>query len=48
MIWTIIFHVSWDAKRPAGQYICDALTIIETAKMQHQNVYDIAIAAFRK
>ena len=31
-----------------GQYICDALTIIETAKMQHQNVYDIAIAAFRK
>ena len=31
-----------------GQHICDALTIIETAKMQHQNVYDIAIAAFRK
>ena len=31
-----------------GQHICDALTIIETAKMQHHNVYDIAIAAFLK
>ena len=31
-----------------GQHICDALTIIETARMQHQNVYDVAMAAFTK
>ena len=31
-----------------GQYICDALTIIETARMQHQNVYRTVEAAFTK
>lgn len=31
-----------------GQHICDALTIIETAKMQNQNVYDAVEAAFAK
>ena len=31
-----------------GQHICDALTIIETARMQHQNIYDVAMAAFIK
>lgn len=31
-----------------GQQICDALTIIETAKMQNQNVYDAVEAAFIK
>lgn len=25
-----------------GQHICDALTIIETARMQHKNVYDVS------
>ena len=31
-----------------GQHICDALTIIETAKMQHRNIYDAVEAAFVK
>jgi len=31
-----------------GQRICDALTIIETARMQHKNVYDTVQAAFIK
>ena len=31
-----------------GQHICDALTIIETAKMQNCNVYDAIEAAFAK
>ena len=31
-----------------GQHICDALTIIETAKMQNRNVYDTVEAAFAK
>lgn len=31
-----------------GQHICDALTIIETARMQHKNVYDTVEAAFAK
>lgn len=31
-----------------GQLICDALTIIETAKMQNRNVYDAVEAAFIK
>ena len=29
-----------------GQHICDALTIIETARMQHKNVYDIVASSF--
>ena len=31
-----------------GQRICDALTIIETAGMQHKNVYDTIESAFTK
>ena len=31
-----------------GQHICDALTIIETAKMQNRSVYDAVEAAFIK
>ena len=31
-----------------GQRICDALTIIETARMQHKNVYDTIESAFTK
>ncbi|MDE6063836.1 MAG: transposase [Lachnospiraceae bacterium] len=31
-----------------GQHICDALTIIETARMQHKNVYDTVESAFTK
>lgn len=31
-----------------GQHICDALTIIETAKMQNRNVYDVVESAFIK
>lgn len=31
-----------------GQRICNALTIIETARMQNRNVYDTAVAAFTK
>ncbi len=31
-----------------GQRICDALTIIETARMQHKNIYDTVEAAFAK
>ena len=31
-----------------GQHICDALTIIETARMQHKNVYDTIELAFQK
>ena len=31
-----------------GQHICDALTIIETARMQNRNVYDTIEAAFAK
>ena len=31
-----------------GQRICDALTIIETARMQHKSVYDTVEAAFAK
>lgn len=31
-----------------GQCICDALTIIETARMQHKSVYDTVEAAFAK
>ena len=29
-----------------GQHICDALTIIETARMQHKNVYDTIESVF--
>lgn len=31
-----------------GQHICDALTIIETARMQHKNVYDTIELVFAK
>lgn len=31
-----------------GQHICNALTIIETARMQHKNVYDTIESAFAK
>ena len=31
-----------------AQHICDALTIIETAKMQHKNVYDTVENVFEK
>lgn len=31
-----------------GQHICDALTVIETAKMQNRNVYDAVEAEFTK
>ena len=31
-----------------GQHICDALTIIETARMQNQRVYDTVESVFRK
>lgn len=31
-----------------GQHICDALTIIETARIQHKNVYDTVESAFAK
>lgn len=31
-----------------GQHICDALIIIETARMQHKNVYDTIESAFAK
>lgn len=31
-----------------GQHICDALTIIETARMQCRNIYDVVEAAFVK
>ena len=31
-----------------GQHICDALTIIETARMQKKNIYDTVEAAFAK
>lgn len=31
-----------------GQHICDALTIIETAKMQNKNIYDVVEVAFIK
>ena len=30
----------------SGGHICDALTIIETARMQHKNVYDAAASSF--
>ncbi len=29
-----------------GQHICDALTIIETARMQHKNVYAVVASSF--
>ncbi|MCR5388603.1 MAG: transposase [Lachnospiraceae bacterium] len=29
-----------------GQFICDALSIIETARMQNKNVYDVVVASF--
>ena len=29
-----------------AQHICDALTIIETARMQNKNVYDVVAASF--
>lgn len=29
-----------------GQRICDALTIIETARMQNQSIYDTVVSAF--
>lgn len=29
-----------------GQHICDALTIIETARLQNQNVYDVVASSF--
>lgn len=29
-----------------GQHICDALTIIETARMQHKKVYDVVASSF--
>lgn len=31
-----------------GQHICDALTIIESARMQHKNIYDTIESAFAK
>ena len=31
-----------------GQRICDALSIIETARMQNQSVYDAVLSVFRK
>lgn len=31
-----------------GRHICDALSIIETARLQHKNVYDAIKAAFSK
>lgn len=31
-----------------GQHICDALTIIESARMQHKNIYDTIKLAFEK
>lgn len=31
-----------------GRHICDALTIIETARLQHKNVYETVEAAFSK
>ena len=31
-----------------GQRICDALTIIETARMQEKNIYDIVEEAFAR
>lgn len=31
-----------------AQHICDALTIIETARMQNHNVYDVVEKAFKK
>ena len=31
-----------------GQRICNALTIIETARMQNQNIYDVVESAFKK
>ena len=31
-----------------AEYICDALTMLESARMQHRNIYDIAEAAFDK
>ena len=31
-----------------AQYICDALTIIETSRMQNRNVYDTVESAFVK
>jgi len=31
-----------------GQHICDALSIIETSRMQHKNIYDIVETAFAK
>ena len=31
-----------------GQHVCDALTIIETARMQCRNIYDVVEAAFMK
>ena len=30
-----------------AQHICDALTIIETARMQNKNVYDVVVSAFK-
>ncbi len=29
-----------------GQHICDTLTIIETARMQYINVYDVVASSF--
>ena len=29
-----------------GQHICDALTIIETARLQNKNVYDVVASSF--
>lgn len=31
-----------------GQHICDALTIIETARMHNKNVYDVVASSFSK
>ena len=31
-----------------AQYICDALTIIETSRMQNRNIYDTVESAFVK
>ena len=31
-----------------GQHVCDALTIIETARMQNKNIFDTVESAFRK
>jgi hypothetical protein len=31
-----------------GRHVCDALTIIETARMQHRNIYDVVESAFLK